>query len=226
MDKIYKSIKVGEYVYGFVEIGPGIFSMGSNHGLPIEMPVHNVTINSTLNVLETPVTQQMYVDIMEENPSHYINPESPVESISWYDAVRFCEKLSSKTDRQFRLPTENEWEYICRAGSETEYFIGNDERQARMYAWYDINSKDTTNPVKQKLPNQWGLYDVIGNVWEWCSDNYRATYLEGETETKKKVIRGGAYDMDIFRLRSAYRSSEFPELGLRKIGFRIVTSNV
>ena len=196
--------------------------MGSNIGLPLEKPVHKVSIDKSINVLETPVTQKMYVDVVGTNPSEHVDFESPVENVNWYDAINFCEKLSAMIGEQFRLPTEKEWEYYCRAGTETEYLCGDDERCARDFAWYDINSMDTIKPVRKKLPNQWGLYDVIGNVWEWCADNYCASYHLGDTETKKKIIRGGAFDMDVFRLRSAYRSSEFPEFAMRKIGFRIV----
>ena len=208
--------------YNFVEVSAGEFFMGSNHGLPLELPVHKVMFNKFLKVLETPVTQKMYLDITGVNPSQCVNLDAPIENVTWYDAQKFCEKLSSISGMHFRLPTENEWEYFCRAGTETEYFFGNNGRCAPDFAWYDMNSMDTIKPVRQKLPNPWGLYDVIGNVWEWCSDNYRASYYSNETETRKKIIRGGAFDMDVFRLRSAYRSSEFPELPLRKIGFRIV----
>ena len=196
--------------------------MGSEAGLPIELPVHKENISHSLIVLETPVTQKLYLDVVGVNPSHFVELNSPVENISWHDALKFCESFKKITNDPVRLPTEAEWEYFCRAGTNTEYHFGDNPYIAAEYAWFDRNTRDTTMPVKQKLPNQWGLYDVIGNIWEWCSDNYSASYALDEPKTKKKVIRGGAYDMDVYRLRSAYRSSEFPELASRKIGFRVV----
>jgi formylglycine-generating enzyme required for sulfatase activity len=216
------SFKVKGREYSFVVVPSGEYMMGSDSGLPLEQPVHKVNIIKSFKVLETPVTQRLYLDVMGVNPSDCVNLEAPIESVTWYDAINFCEKLSESMGLKCRLPSEAEWEYFCRAGTATEFFFGADGKRAFDYAWYDMNSMDMIKPVKEKLPNNWGLYDVVGNVWEWCSDNYRCSYNPSENETKKKVIRGGAFDMDIFRLRSAYRSSEFPELPLRKIGFRIV----
>lgn len=222
MNLTISSFYIAGCSYNFIEIPSGEFLMGSEYGTPLERPVHKATVENSLKVLETPVTQRMYLDVVGVNPSDCMNFDAPVESVTWFDAIEFCDKLSFLTGMRCRLPTETEWEYFCRAGTDTEYFFGSDERHARDFAWYDMNSMDMIKPVRKKLPNNWGLYDVIGNVWEWCADNYRSSYFSGETETKKKVIRGGAIDMDVFRLRSAYRSSEFPELPLRKIGFRIV----
>lgn len=222
MQVITEVFEIGGHKYNCIKLPPGEFLMGSETGLPIELPVHKVAIDRSITVLETPVTQQLYFDVTNVNPSLYINPNSPVENVSWYDAVQFCEKLSSMIGAIVRLPTESEWEYFCRAGTQTEYYFGDNERLAADYAWFNRNSMDETKVVMQKLPNPWGLYDVIGNVWEWTMDDYRSSYQADEFISAKKVIRGGAYDMDTFRLRSAYRSSEFPELSLSKIGFRVI----
>lgn len=221
------SLDCKEYIisgqkYKFVKISPGKYMMGSKNGLPIELPVHEKNIDYPIEVLETPVTQRLFSDVTGSNPSHYSGLDSPVENINWYDAIKFCENLSKIIGASVRLPTEAEWEYFCRAGTKSEYLYGTNPRLATDYAWFDINSNDATKSVKLKLPNQWDLYDVIGNVWEWCLDNYCASYELNEPKTKKKVIRGGSYDLDVYRLRSAYRSSEFPEVQSKKIGFRVV----
>ena len=97
---------------------------------------------------------------------------APIIGISWYDAVAYCKWLSEKTGDKYRLPTETEWEYACRAGTETKWSFGDDEKELEKHAWYNKNSDNTTHLVGEKLPNPWGLYDIHGNVWEWCEDWY------------------------------------------------------
>jgi eukaryotic-like serine/threonine-protein kinase len=128
------------------------------------------------------VTQGEYERVMGTNPSHFKgDPRLPVETVSWQDAMTFCERLSAlpaerSAGRVYRLPTEAEWEYACRAGSTTIYSFGDSEGSLGDYAWYDSNSGSKTHPVGQKRPNAWGLYDMHGNVWEWCSDWYDGSY--------------------------------------------------
>ena len=147
-----------------------------------------------------PVTQIQYQAVMGVNPSYFQgNLQNPVENVSYDDAETFCQKLSKATGKQYRLPTEAEWEYACRAGTTSDYYGD--------YAWYKGNSQQTTHPVGQKKPNAWGLYDMRGNVWEWC---------------QQVVIRGGSWGTDPLNFRSALRI-DYIRRGSRydSIGFRV-----
>lgn len=126
-------------------------------------------------ICEAPVTQAQYEMVMGNNPSYFKDsgPDAPVETVSFNDAQAFIKKLNEiQNEYTYRLPTEEEWEYACRAGSTTDYFFGNDESDLKDYAWYCENSDNKTHPVKQKKPNAWGLYDMHGNVWEWTESVY------------------------------------------------------
>ena len=157
-----------------------------------------------------PVTQEQYEAVMGTNPSYFQdNPQNPVESVSWNDAQAFCIKLNGMTGHKYRLPTQEEWEYACRAGTTTDYYFGDDANQLGNYAWYEDNSGLITFPVgAAKSPNAWGLYDMSGNVWEWCID---------------KWLRGGSWNDPPYCCRSANRDSS-PPRGLRfnNVGFRVV----
>ena len=162
---------------------------------------------------------------MGDNPSHFKGNNNPVEEVSWHDAVEFCAKLSAlpaerAAGRIYRLPTEAEWEYACRAGTTTAYSFGNDEKDLGKYAWFCDNSFVTfpdrsTHAVGGKLPNGWGLYDMHGNVWEWCSDVVR----------RGPVIRGGSWNLYAAYCRSASRSSFNPAYRDYSHGFRVALSS-
>jgi formylglycine-generating enzyme required for sulfatase activity len=123
--------------------------------------------NVIFKIGKYPVTQAQYEAVMETNPSYFMNnPQNPVEQVSYDNAVAFCQKLSEITGKNYRLPTNSEWEYACRAGTTTTYYFGDDANQLGDYAWYSENSGFITHPVGQKKPNGWGLYDMHGNVWE------------------------------------------------------------
>ncbi|MFM7929249.1 MAG: formylglycine-generating enzyme family protein, partial [Pirellula sp.] len=168
------------------------------------------------------VTQAQYEKVMGANPSYFrgdiqgSRSNHPVEQVSWEDAVEFCKKLSDLHEekaagRVYRLPTEAEWEYACRAGSKTAYSFGESPKSLGDYAWFGSNSNNQTHPVGEKKANAWGLYDMHGNVWEWCRDRY-GDYPKGAvsdpTGPKKgssRVSRGGSWYYEAAGCRSAYR---------------------
>lgn len=159
------------------------------------------------------VTQAQWKAVMGSNPSNFKGDDLPAENVSWNDATDFCKELSGMTKKEYRLPTEEEWEYACRAGNPGEYCFGDDYRLLKEYAWYAENSDQETHPVGQKKPNAWGLYDMHGNVWEWCDD--QDTY---------KPLRGGSWSNLGSLCRSAYRSYVEPGSRHYDLGFRVVVS--
>ena len=163
-----------------------------------------------------PVTQQQWKAVMGSNPSHFKDETLPVEMVSFDDAQAFIQKLNQLSGKKlYRLPTEEEWEYACRAGSTSEYYFGDDVSQLGEYAWYNGNSGNTTHPVGQKKPNEWGLYDMAGNVLEWTDSWY-------DSSRSYRVIRGGSWDDYSGYCRSAYRDYDTPDFGFDFIGFRLV----
>ncbi len=154
----------------------------------------------------------------------------PVINVNWHDAVAYCEWLSQKSGQNYRLPTETEWEYACRAGTDTKWSFGDDENELEKYAWYDKNSDNKTHPVGEKLPNPWGLYDMHGNVWEWCEDdwseNYNETPRDGsayrDKKSERKVIRGGSWFNFANRSRSSIRYRFDPANRDNDWGFRLL----
>jgi formylglycine-generating enzyme required for sulfatase activity len=210
-----------------VGLPAGQFLMGSPDSDPdatsYEKPQHPVKINS-FAIGKYPVTQAQYQAVMGTNPSHFKNnPQNPVERISWDDAQAFCQKLSQITGKTYRLPTEAEWEYACRAGTTTRYYFGDDANQLGDYAWYSGNSQNTTHPVGQKKPNAWGLYDMSGNVWEWCEDNWHNSYAWVTNNSNVHIIRGGSWCSYPSGCRSAFRGFNSQVRQVRSSGgFRVV----
>ena len=170
------------------------------------------------------VTQSQYEAVMGNNPSSIKGKNNPVENVFWGDAVAFCAKLSAlpaevAAGHVYRLPTEAEWEYACRAGTTTAYSFGEDAKDLGKYAWFGDNSREITHPVGEKLPNGWGLYDMHGNVWEWCSDWYGS-------KSEARVLRGGSWGIISWFARSAYRSWDSPDDRYGNYGFRVVCSSL
>jgi formylglycine-generating enzyme required for sulfatase activity len=228
----------------------GEFQMGSSHGKHDEGPVHKVHVDPFL-IDRKLVTQEQYDKMDLPNPSHFKGPDRPVEMISWTQAAAYCnarsraEKLQPCYDEDtgtcnfkatgYRLPTEAEWEYACRAGTTGDYFFGGDARQLGDYAWFADNASKQTHPVGQKKANPWGLYDMYGNVAEWCNDIYDKHYYtqslpenpRGPAEGDKYVLRGGAWNSSAGSVRSSYRVGETPGFqdacfARDAIGFRCV----
>jgi len=198
---------------------------------------HRVSITKPFYLGETEVTQEQYQKVMGKNPSHFKGPQNPVETVSWDDAVEFCRKLSAMPAEKtaghvYRLPTEAEWEYACRTGTKTAYGFGDDASRLGDYGWFRGNSDSTTHPVGEKKPNAWDLYDMHGNVWEWCQDWYgdypsgSATDPTGATSGSSRVIRGGGWSFIAGYCRSAYRGWAPPEYRRSTLGFRVLRSSI
>ena len=231
-----KQIDLGKGVTMKLALIPaGEFMMGSpesekdrNVG---EGPQHKVTISSGapgFYMGVTEVTQEQYEAVMGKNPSKFKGPKNPVNQVSWNDAAEFCKKLSAKTRGIVRLPTEAEWEYACRAGTKTRFYFGDSEKQLGDYAWYKENSDKKVHPVAQKEPNAWGLYDMHGNAWEWCSDwhgsyaNAKAVDPQGPASGKDRVLRGGSWGDDAVSCRAARRLGRAPDDQDKTRGVRVV----
>lgn len=195
-----------------------------------EHPRHPVRLTKSFYMGVKQVTQQQYETIMGENPSEFEGSLNPVDTVRWIDCLEFCDKLSEMTGNDVRSPTEAEWEYACRAGSSSVYCFGDSQNQLGRYAWYADNSNNTTHPVGQKQPNNWGLYDMHGNVWEWCWDWYKEDFYEDRIMIdptgppgSKRVLRGGSWDYYASHIRSAARHKSDPMLALMiNSGFRVV----
>lgn len=220
-----------------VDIPAGKFNMGSNE-YEDEKPIHQVIVPA-FQIGKYPVTQAQYQAVMGNNPSRFSgNPQNPVESVTWFNAQAFCEKLSQLTGKNYRLPTETEWEYACRAGTETLFSFGDDRDKLGDYAWFDGNSNNTTHPVGEKRPNPWKIYDMHGNVWEWCADQHHENYVnkpdnirengslawrDNNITNKSSIIRrGGSWCRDPLVCSSAYRGRSVAEICNHDIGFRVV----
>jgi formylglycine-generating enzyme required for sulfatase activity len=217
-----------------VYIPPGSFQMGSPNDeegrYSDEGPVRRVTLDGFW-MGKYPVTQAQYRAIMGSNPSHFTGDNRPVESVSWNDAKEFFRKLSDRTGKTFTLPTEAQWEYACRAGTTTRYSFGDDAGRLGEYAWYSGNSNSQTHPVGQKKPNAWGLYDMHGNVLEWCLDDWHDNYNGAPVDGSRwgdgtgsgRVMRGGGWGFSAGLCRSACRPTwDTPEYRWYDYGFRAV----
>ena len=178
-----QTLQVGDSHLEFVLIRPGAFTMGSHRGLPTELPTRRVRIDSAFFLSRYPVTQAVWRAVMGQSPACFVGDvRLPVDGVSWDDAQTFLARASNVTGARLRLPSEAEWEYACRAGSDAEYFFGDDAARVGEFAWYAANSEDRTHPVGLKKPNDWGLYDMTGNVWEWCEDVWHADYVDAPAD--------------------------------------------
>ena len=220
-----------------VLIPAGEFLMGSpdtdKDAQPDEKPQHRVRITKPFYLGKYLVTQEQWQSVMGNNPSFFFKgPKNPVEQVSWDDCQKFLGKLNAKSAAgagKFQLPSEAQWEYACRAGSKTRYSFGDDETRLGDYAWYDKNSDNKTHSVGEKKPNAWGLYDMHGNVWQWCQDSWKDGYYKespvddptGPTGGSNRVIRGGGWISPAWYCRSALRNGNLPGFGNFNLGLRV-----
>ncbi len=202
---------------------------------------HSVTISRDFWLGKYEVTQAEYVAVMGRNPSHFNgDTHRPVEKVSFLDATQFCAAMSQRERLaghlppgfDYRLPSEAEWEYACRANTTNRFSFGEGITEADRYAWTAENSESKTHPVGQKQPNPWGLYDMHGNVWEWCLDwflDYPAGDLVdpiGPAGGKFKLFRGGGWNQDAEFARSANRFMMVPTSGIYFVGFRVALGSI
>jgi formylglycine-generating enzyme required for sulfatase activity len=220
----------------FIKIEPGCFQMGENkkfkESSEAELPNHRVCIEKPFFLGETEVTQKQWEDVMGNNPSKAKGLYKPVEKVSWDDTQLFIKRLNEKEgDNKFRLPTEAEWEYAARAGTNTVYSFGDKADNLADYAWYgNLGYHGSAHDVAQKKPNPWGLFDMHGNVWEWVQDWYGASYYsdspvndpKGPDSGQYKVYRGGSWVGKAVNLRSSVRFSGLPVTRTNDVGFRLV----
>ncbi len=207
----------------------GTFEMGSNKGDSDEKPVHKVTVNS-FYMGKYEVTQKQWKAIMGNNPSYFKGDDLPVENVSWNDVQEFIKKLNQTTGQHYRLPTEAEWEYAARGGNESRGYKYSGSNNIDEVAWYDKNSGNHTHQVGTKAPNELGIYDMTGNVWEWCSDWYNKNYYrhspqnnpQGPASGKYRVLRGGSWLNLAGNCRVANRYWYVPDFTYLTIGFRVV----
>ncbi len=220
-------IRPGKFVMGSPDSEKSEVVGGRGHGVG---PQHEVVITKAFYMGVTEVTQAQYEAVMRTNPSYFRGPTNPVEQVSWTDATEFCKKLSQKTRMAVRLPTEAEWEYACRAGTATAFSFGDADRALGDYAWYSDNSGETTHPVARKKPNAWGLYDMHGNVCEWCADWYgeypngAVTDPQGPASGTYRVLRSGCRAYNSTFCRAALRFYFTPDIRSDFYGFRVVVS--
>jgi formylglycine-generating enzyme required for sulfatase activity/tRNA A-37 threonylcarbamoyl transferase component Bud32 len=223
----FRLIPAGKFLMGSPRNEKGRFKNELQHEVILTKPYY-------LGVY--PVSQGEYERVMGCNPSYFKGDRHPVEKVSWEDAMAYIERLNSLAEemslgRRYRLPTESEWEHACRAGSRTAYCYGDEDSRLGDYAWYASNSESRTHPVGETESNAWGLQDMHGNVWEWCSDwygdypNAEVTDSTGPTSGSNRVFRGGCWFSGTSYCRSAFRGWDAPSCRYNDLGFRLALSS-
>jgi len=214
-----------------VRVEGGTFSMGSERGYENEKPVHKVTVPA-FQIGKYLVTQAQWQAVMGNNPSHFKGCENcPVEKVTWDDTKEFIEKLNKLTGKKFRLPSEAEWEFAARGGNKSRGFEFSGSNDVGEVAWYLINSSKKTHPVGEKKANELGLYDMSGNVWEWCEDDWHSSYENApddgmawmdQPRTNNRLVRGNSwYDFNDFSYRVVHRLLIIATLRNYYIGLRL-----
>jgi formylglycine-generating enzyme required for sulfatase activity len=218
---------------------PKSFLMGSDLGRrKNEQPAHQVTFTKDFALGQFEVTQELYALVMGNNPAKWKGKRNSVEMVNWHEAMDFCDKVTLDLRKKkliedtetIRLPSEADWEYACRAGTNTAYFFGDKVEELGKYCWYKDNAPGNDPPVGKKKPNAWGLFDMHGYVWEWCSDGAHPDYKNAPADgsswlmpnSKERMIRGGSYADSADEVRSAYRRAVPSDFRSDTIGFRCV----
>lgn len=216
-------IKVGNVEFKMIHVEGGTFTMGE------ESDAHQVTLSSYY-IGETPVMQALWKEVTGKTPSRFNGDQRPVESVSWDDCQDFIKKLNAKTGMKFRLLTEAEWEFAARGGNKSKHTQYAGSNKLDEVAWYDGNSDYETHPVQTKNPNELGIYDMSGNVWEWCQDWY-GDYKKGSQTNPtgpscgfNRVFRGGSWNIDVRYCRLSYRYCSSPDYASGSLGFRLALS--
>ena len=223
---------------GFVPVASGSFKMGANEMSVSLRPVHAVRISRNFWIGKYEVTQAEYKQLTGKNPSEFKAPGNPVESVSWYNAMAFCAKLTDRERHavrlpagyEYRLPTEAEWEYAARGGANNQDYTYSGSYAPEEVAWFDANSEKKTHPVGGKRANKFGVYDMSGNVWEWCLGWYDEVYYgkspredpRGPSSGSRRVFRGGSWGYSGSHCRVAVRNCRTPSDVLNNVGFRVV----
>lgn len=214
--------------FTMIHVEGGSFQMGSERNQNNEKPVHTVSL-SDYHIGQTEVTQALWTAVMGNNPSNNKGDNLPVDNVSWNDCIDFIKKLNAITGATFRLPTEAEWEFAARGGNASKGFIYSGSNDINEVAWYAENSADATHPVAQKKANELGLYDMSGNVYEWCNDIYGKSYYksspehnpQGADNGSSRVLRGGCYYNNADNCRVSFRNDFYPNRAYINDGLRL-----
>lgn len=223
-DDKYMSINIGGVTFKMIKVEGGTFTMGASDSMPEEFPPHRVTV-STFYIGETEVTQELWQAVMGNNPSYFSGSQKPIAGVSWSSSQSFIKELNALTGKQFRLPTEAEWEFAARGGNKSRGYIYAGSDTLRNVAWYRANSNQETREVARKSPNELGLYDMSGNVCEWCQDRYGSyssssqTNPTGPVTGNGRVFRGGSWGHDTWDCRVTSRSGFLS--GMHYVGLRL-----
>ena len=226
------SLTVNGVIFEMVYVEGGTFDMGAtteqgSDAESDEKPVHSVTLDGYY-IGKCEVTQELWEAVMGSNPSNFRGAQNPVESVSWNDCQNFIKKLNSLTGRTFRLPTEAEWEYAARGGNKSRHYKYSGSNNIFDVAWHDGNSGDKTHAVGTRTANELGIYDMSGNVWEWCSDWYgfysagAQTNPQGPSSDSCRVLRGGSWGNDARGCRVSNRNLSGPGNSNGHSGLRLV----
>jgi formylglycine-generating enzyme required for sulfatase activity len=219
------TLRVSNLDLRFAWVPPGEFMMGSNE-FNDEKPIHRAKFTKGFYMGVFPIMQWQWIEVMGNNPSGFRLENRPVEQVTWEDCQEFCAKLTQLSGKPTRLPTEAEWEYACRAGTTTDYCSGAGENALKKVGWYSANSRRQTHPVGGLDPNAWGLYDMHGNVWEWCQD-WHGPYpgdvedYRGPNSGDNRVFRGGSWINLAVNCRAAFRQGYAPGFRYHAVGCRV-----